>query len=195
MGRMDRVRSFLPRGFLVALPLLMSVSGVACEERAAPPQAKTPRHAVAPPLENPAGFCRDSCPLQVKCRLGRVSPKLFSQEVQRCRERCLRWIEQHPEEAAALRPCYSLEPCGKQRGCLAEVQRVVKDRKIPAKRKECKEMCVTLGTCQGDATDCRLRCETGSVPIYRALIRCGTKRCPELRDCVEKVLSEKKRSD
>jgi hypothetical protein len=172
------------------LSVLWSTALAGCEEREERRRATAPKAAVSPPLENPAGYCRDSCPLLMRCRLGRVSPKLFDQEVQRCRERCLAWIEDHPDEAAALHPCYDHEKCSRQRACLAEVRRIVKDRKIPAKRKECQQMCVTLGTCQGDATDCRLRCETGSVPIYRALIRCGTKRCPDLRGCVEMVLSD-----
>lgn len=153
-----------------------------------PPPATRP--VVPSPLENPAGFCRESCPWKVRCRLGKVADKLFQQEVQRCRLICLRWIKTHAREAAAFAPCYRRDRCSVLRGCLAEVSRIVADRKIPAKIKECKEMCVNLGACQGDETDCRLRCQTDEVAIFRALIRCGTKRCPALRTCVKKVLSE-----
>ena len=157
------------------------------------PAKPTPanRPMVPSPLDNPAGFCRESCPWQIKCRLGKVADKLFQQEVKACRERCLRWIKDHSDEATALAPCYKRDRCSVLRACLAEVMRIVADRKIPAKIKECTDMCVTLGTCQGDETDCRLRCKTGGVPIFRALIRCGTQRCPEIRDCVQKVLSER----
>jgi hypothetical protein len=71
------------------------------------------------------------------------------------------------------------------------VSRILEDRATPSKIKECEELCTTLGTCQGDATDCRLRCRTGAVSVYRALYRCGTQRCPELRTCVEAVLAGK----
>ncbi len=154
-----------------------------------PPPAKRP--VVPSPLENPAGFCRESCPWKVRCRLGKVADKLFQQEVHRCQVICLRWIKDHAREAAALAPCYQRDRCSVVRGCLAEVNRIVVDRKIPAKIKECTEMCVNLGLCKGDETDCRLRCQTGEVAIFRALIRCATKRCPGLRTCIKKVLAER----
>lgn len=172
---------------------LLAAAGLqvgACRRPArAPAESEPRRRAVPSPVENPAGYCRDSCPLKVRCRLGQVAKPLFDAEVDRCRDACLKWIPEHPREAAALAPCYELRQCGTQRGCLAEVGRILEDRAVPAKLKECQEMCITLGTCQGDATDCRLRCRTGAVPIFRALIRCGTKRCPDLKTCVEDVLS------
>ncbi len=172
--------------FMLVMPVMPACKS---DPKPKPPPPAT-RPVVPSPLENPAGFCRESCPWKVRCRLGKVADKLFQQEVQRCRLICLRWIKDHAREAAALAPCYKRDRCSVLRGCLAEVNRIVADRKIPAKIKECKEMCVNLGACQGDETDCRLRCQTDSVAIFRALIRCGTKRCPALRTCVKKVLSE-----
>jgi hypothetical protein len=165
----------------------------ACKDggKAPSPTSKTTR--VPSPLENPAGHCRDSCPLKVHCRLGQAPKALLETEVAKCRDACLVWIKDHPDEAAALWPCYDERQCSAQRACLAEVGRILEDRATPSKIKECDEMCTTLGTCQGDATDCRLRCKTGAVSVFRALYRCGTKRCPELRDCVEAVLSGKAR--
>ena len=154
--------------------------------KAAPPE---PRPRVPNPLSNPAGFCRESCPWKVRCRMGKVVDKVLQQEVQACRQRCLVWIKTHADEAEAVAPCYKRDRCSALRGCLTEVGRIVQDRKIAAKIKDCTEMCATLGTCQGDETDCRLQCRTGAVPIFRALLRCGTKRCPDIRTCVEKVLS------
>lgn len=180
--------------FRFAIALLLPVMGVsACKENPKPaplPQPKATRPEVPSPLENPAGFCRESCPWKIRCRLGKMADKLFQQEVLRCRVTCLRWVKTHAREAAALAPCYKRDRCSALRGCLAEVNRIVADRKTPAKVKECTEMCVSLGACQGDETDCRLRCQTGSVAIFRALIRCATKRCPALRTCVMKVLAE-----
>jgi len=176
----------------VVTALLVSLTFVsACKDDPKPtPPPQLTRPVVPSPLDNPAGFCRESCPWKVRCRLGKVADKLFQQEVLRCRQICLRWIKTHAREAAAVAPCYKRDRCSVLRGCLAEVNRIVADRKIPAKIKECSQMCENLGTCQGDETDCRLRCQTGEVVIYRALIRCGTKRCPALRTCVKKVLTE-----
>ena len=180
-----------PRSVVLGISLLLSAMlAWGCEDKKRQTEPRPhPRAAVPSPLDNPAGFCRKSCPLKVRCRLGRVAEPLFKQEVVKCHDACLVWIKNQAEEAGALAPCYEHERCSVQRACLAEVQRIVQDRKIPAKMRECIEMCVTLGTCQGDETDCRLRCKTGGVPIFRALIRCGAKRCPELASCVKQVLS------
>ena len=62
---------------------------------------------------------------------------------------------------------------------------------MPAKVRECNEMCITLAACQGDEKDCRLRCQTGEVPIFRALLRCGSKKCPEIRTCVRKIVGHR----
>lgn len=186
-----------PSPLIGPLPLTLAVgicvawSASACDKKRQAPSSQGTVSRVPSPLENPAGFCRDSCPLKVHCRLGQVPKALLDTELGRCRDACLAWIQDHPLEAAALWPCYEERQCGAQRACLAEVSRILEDRGTPAKIKECEEMCTSLGTCQGDATDCRLRCRTGSVSIFRALYRCGTKRCPEQRGCVEAVLAGK----
>lgn len=177
---------------LVGLAVLAGLGLGACGRSKAPPPSPVARRGVvAPPLANPAGYCRDSCPRKIRCRIGRVAPRIFEQEVSRCRLDCLRWIRDHADEAVAAAPCYGKTECSVLRACLAEVHRIVSDRKIPAKVKECTELCATLGTCQGDATDCTLRCRTGDVPIYRALLRCSGKRCPQVRTCVESTLAKR----
>jgi hypothetical protein len=173
----------------ITLGLLATMGSSSCGKRRETPTSEQERSRVPSPLENPAGHCRDSCPLKVHCRLGQLPKALFDAEVERCRDGCLTWIKDHPQEAAALWPCYEERLCGAQRACLAEVGRILEDRVVPAKVKECDEMCVTLGTCQGDAIDCRLRCRTGAVSVYRALYRCANKNCPELRDCIEALFS------
>jgi hypothetical protein len=173
------------------LLLTLIVALPACrQDRQPPPKPGPPRSPAVPwPLDDPASYCRASCPLKVRCRLGQVSGALFQEEVEKCHTHCVGWIRTHAEEAAALHPCYAETSCGPLRACLAEVARIVSDRHVPAKLKECTEMCVTLGTCQGDETDCRLRCKAGEVAAFRALVRCGAKRCPELHDCVQAALA------
>ncbi len=179
------MRDILPMALLV-----ISAFAGSCTKRETPVQDRAPtRPRVPSPLENPAGFCQSSCPWKVRCRLGKTTDKLFTQEVLRCRVGCLEWIKTHALEAAAQAPCYGRDRCSALRSCLAEVERIMADRQVPAKRKECREMCINLGVCKGDETDCRLRCQTGEVSIFRALIRCSTKRCPDLRICVKKALA------
>jgi hypothetical protein len=178
-----------PGQLLWVLAVVTAAALPACKGKPGPAPAPTAGSGTVPwPLEDPSSYCRASCPIKVRCRLGQTAGTLYTEEVEKCHLHCLSWIKHHADEAAALHPCYAESGCNALRACLAEVARIVSDRTVPAKIKECTDLCSALGTCQGDETDCRLRCKAGEVPMYRALMRCGTKRCPELRPCVEEAL-------
>lgn len=150
---------------------------------------------VPAPLNNPAGFCFESCRRRTVCRLGdpdgEEQEKIFDITVEKCGHSCVEWIKSHPYDAAALYTCYRKASCGALSACLSDTERLLRFSSEPEKQRNCFKLCVDYGVCRGDESACIRLCNEGDLRIYRALESCENRSCPLVKECIDSELKKR----